>query len=425
MASCIVLLATALFIGSVFSQDVPNITQIVSVILEDDDFKEVKIPVVDDKGAEAVTQPPVRRRRGAHALFSAGSGSTGKGCVYPLCGQQSYNNNPSSSSNSGGYILNVDSYYSGGSSNTGYSGNSGGASNTGQYGYYGNSGGQYGYYGNSGGASTAGQYVYYGGNGGAQYNNQGGMGSSGYGGIGIITYGPGNYGQSNGGQANYPQNSNCAGNNCGTSNYGQSNGGQANYPQTSNCGGSNCGTSNYGQHTGGQSFNTQNTNCGGNNCGTASNAQVGGSPGNSGQNGVYYSGNGNNNVYNNGGVGQINVNYNQFINFIQCFTSGQVTQQQTTLVHDYYRPGSFNNALVYFQALPLKNVVVSGNTYTGTYHSQQYTYVVTLCKSCYGGYAGIRVQCTARPYSYIYRRFIFVPAFNPAKYQSTGCISNC
>ncbi|KAK6187564.1 hypothetical protein SNE40_005562 [Patella caerulea] len=101
------------------------------------------------------------------------------------------------------------------------------------------------------------------------------------------------------------------------------------------------------------------------------------------------------------------------VNFVRCFTPGQVFVQRRTLVQSYYRQGGYGQCLNYFRSLPLTNVATVAAGYVGQLGGLYgRTYTVNACENCYGGYPGISIRCNSRPYSYLVRRFVFQPQIN-------------
>ncbi|ESO87031.1 hypothetical protein LOTGIDRAFT_154515 [Lottia gigantea] len=123
------------------------------------------------------------------------------------------------------------------------------------------------------------------------------------------------------------------------------------------------------------------------------------------------------------------LNNGPVTNFISNFYPGGWYSRSGEITRDYYRQGSYANALSYFRVLPLQQVSPLVNTgypgYTGLYTTGRNSYSVNVCRNCYGGTSGIGVRSNLEPYNFLERRFLFVPEFNPGVYRTTGCVRNC
>ncbi|PVD22490.1 hypothetical protein C0Q70_18304 [Pomacea canaliculata] len=118
--------------------------------------------------------------------------------------------------------------------------------------------------------------------------------------------------------------------------------------------------------------------------------------------------------YNNGGHISYDQTYSHspVLTFVKGFRPGKSYVEQGKVIRNYYRHGSYEVALQHYKFIPVIKVVpfTSYNTIGYTGHIQAANdYTATICKDCYYGYPKIDVIANRSPYSYVTRRFVYLP----------------
>lgn len=112
-------------------------------------------------------------------------------------------------------------------------------------------------------------------------------------------------------------------------------------------------------------------------------------------------------------VGQgYNRGKSPLISFVKSFKPGKTYVDKGHVIRNYYRHGNYNVALQHYKLIPTVKVV----PYT-SYHKIPFKghvrvknkYKAYICKYCYHGYPKIDVYEDKKPYSYMVRRFVYLP----------------